>query len=201
MKQKWFEDGPIVPLPKKKRKPKKKPPKLKVKKSKEEKPIPIDERQAKFLENYSLGMPINQAAMDAGYSKTYSHADIYKAILRPSWRKRIEQFASHFPENRRALAKLRLGQHFQLEQKFLDSCQENPKLYAKHGKSIADRDYSLSGLGTDDHPPVQTVNIQQMQVFMQQIVRQAKERLNAPRQITVDAQIEAGEEEQNVSDS
>lgn len=191
-KKRWWDGGTeIVPEPKKKRKPrKKKPPKLRAKKSKGDKPIKVDERQAKFLENYAMGMPINQAAMDAGYSRTYSHADIYRAIQRSSWRKRIEQFAAKFPENRRALAKLRLGQHFQLEQKFLDSCQENPKLYAKHGKAIADRDYGLSGLGTDDEPRPPTVNIEQMQVFMQQIVSEARERLNAPKQITIDANTE-----------
>jgi len=161
----WWDDD--IGAPPKKAKPKPK-----------EQVIKLDEREEKFLINLSEGMPWIQAGVDAGFSENYVRTCLYKNFWHGEiWQKRIAAFTKDFPQKRRQIAQMRLPRMVKIEDAALDKCEADPRLFLKHGGKLFDREYALAGLGTDDQIAPPSVNIEQMQIFMQQVVANSPGRL------------------------
>ena len=192
---KWYEDGPIKPPPK--RTKRKKSYYRPVAKRKEVE-VKLTEREQKFLTyRFIDNLPHLEAAKKAGYGDGYARTALYKNIWTgKTWQAKMDKFLEGFPAARRRVAIARLPKHMEIEEKFLDECRQNPKMYAKFGKFISDRDYSLSGLASDDTPTPPSVNIKEVQNLMIQMVAQSPGRLGKiPAQIEYDdADIEIEEE-------
>jgi len=117
-----------------------------------------EDREIRLLENLALGFPVSTAGVEAGYTKGYSTSGLYQKFNNPAFISKLQQYVKDFPETRRNLAKLRLPKLYEIEERFLQKCMDDPELYARYPK-VSERDYKLAGLGTDEQPSKPTVQV------------------------------------------
>ncbi len=132
-----------------------------------------DSKRVRFFCSYLLGVPTGTAAKMAGYSKNYAYQLISKFKRDPDLRKKIQEFINLVPERFEALSKLRLIKIAEIEDKALNTYQNQPELAIKHPGLLKSMK-GTAGIGSDDNRPQPMINVQNLQNFMLQISNQRR---------------------------
>jgi hypothetical protein len=117
-------------------------------------------REDKFLEYICIGLPVEEAALKAGYSESYSKTSIRCKFNNPNFISKLADAVEHNPERRKILARAQLSKVNRIDEKILDKALSNDDvlMHSNVSKTV-DRIYKLTGLLQDDSVTVQAVQI------------------------------------------
>ena len=117
-------------------------------------------REDKFLEYICIGLPMEEAALKAGYSQSYSKTSIRLKFNNPNFLSKLAAAVEDFPDQRKILAKQQLKKVSRIDDKILDKALTNDDvlLHTNVSKTV-DRIYRLTGLLQDDSKSVALIQV------------------------------------------
>jgi len=126
-------------------------------------------KQYKFYLYYLFGFPIKTCANKAGYAESTGYAMVQKYKKQPKLRHKVDQILNMFPEQYRAICKLRLPQIAEIEGKSLDEYEKKPRLAIDKPQLLKQlKQAGEVDLGEPTAPPKATINVKELRVFMKQ---------------------------------
>lgn len=154
-----------------------------------------DKKRMMFYLYWLFGFPIKSCAKLAGYSESYSYNLVQKYSNQPKLRQRVDEILNLFPEQYRAVCKLRLPQIAEIEAKALGEYEDKPRLAIDKPQLLKQLKQG-SGVDLADNPgppPPMTFNVKEMRLMVSAL---APDHAKPPEQIS-DAEITTINDEEN----
>ena len=120
-----------------------------------------ESRQDRMIRLLCTGLPVCQAAVQAGYSEAYSNTGVYSMIRRPAFQKRMKDYVLAVYKTSAIPSIL------SIDNKVLEYLKKNPLDSRKYGATLKRVQKVTGFLGDEFHPSPPVLNIGSMTVIQQ----------------------------------
>ena len=129
-------------------------------------------KQSIFYLYWLFGFPVKTCADKANYAESYGYKLVEKYKKVPKLRRSVDEILNMFPERYRSVCKLRLPQIAEIEGKALDEYENKPKLAINKPALLKQVKQGAGVLTEEDRPVGTTININEVQKLMFQVIQE-----------------------------